>query len=618
MKSLLIAALLFAANAAYGQTTSPFTLYVHDTTGTLPDTVLPSIDQLASTPVGGSTPLVLKMLNTSANNVNFVVALVSTSSTSTAANPNFSITGLFQNQVLAPGTSVLFTVNFAPTTAGPVTGYLNLEFQIQQNGCVFSGTGTICAGNNSNVSTLTGTATAPQLTLTYQSPTGPVVLIPSSSSPLNFPNTSLTSTSPITFTLTNPTSIPATTPTVSLPVINTNAPSAFSLNASGLPATIGAGQSANFTVTFAPSQTGLASGELQVGANIYPIQGAGVIIATIDALQISYTDATGIRTLPQAATPISFGQVLPGSGASSVLTFSVLNPTTSANSVTLPSITVSGTGFSVSGLPAFPVTIAPGNSLSFKAAFTPVSAGTFTGGLTIGSRTFSLSGLSVSSAIPSFSITTNGVMSSQQQVNLTVQLSAPSPVSALGTITMTFTPSVASVTDDPAVLFLATGGRQLNISLASGAQTATYNSQSAISFQTGTTAGSITFAVAFPDTATYTQSFAIPSATAQLTSVQATRESPNLLVNISGYDNSYSAGQLSFTFYDTTGKVIGSPISYNASSGFQQLFFTSNTDGGLFSLQASFPVSGDVTQVGSVTVGLANSLGQATSSAAFQ
>ncbi len=100
--------------------------------------------------------------------------------------------------------------------------------------------------------------------------------------------------------------------------------------------------------------------------------------------------------------------------------------------------------------------------------------------------------------------------------------------------------------------------------------------------------------------------------------MQATRESPNLLVNISGYDNSYSAGQLSFTFYDTTGKVIGSPISYNASSGFQQLFFTSNTDGGLFSLQASFPVSGDVTQVGSVTVGLANSLGQATSSAAFQ
>ncbi len=75
---------------------------------------------------------------------------------------------------------------------------------------------------------------------------------------------------------------------------------------------------------------------------------------------------------------------------------------------------------------------------------------------------------------------------------------------------------------------------------------------------------------------------------------------------------------VSFTFYDTGGSVIGSPISFNATSDFQQLFFTGNTYGGLFSLQASFPVSGDVTKVGSVTVGLANSLGQTTGSASFQ
>jgi hypothetical protein len=619
MKHFWLAGFLFFAQVLFGQVTSPFTIYIHDTTGTLPDTPLPAIYQLASTPVGSGTPLVLKMVNTSSNNVNFVVALMGTSAAGTAVSSNFSVTGVFQNEVLVPGASVLFTVNFTPTSAGLITGYLDLVFQIQQNGCVYSGTtGTVCPSNMLNVSTLNGTATAPQLTLSYQTAGGPVILTPSSSSPLNFPDTSLTSTSPITFTLANPTTISTTTPTISLPVINTNEPSAFSLNASGVPATMAAGQSANFTVTFAPSQTGLASGELQVGSNIYPIQGAGIIVATIDALQISYTNATGTRTLPQAATPISFGQVLPGSGASAVLTFSILNPTTSANSVTIPAINISGTGFSLSGTPTLPITITPGNSASFKAAFTPVSAGSFTGSLAIGSRIFSLSGLSVTSAIPSLSINTNGTMSSQQQVNLTVQLSAPSPVSALGTITLSFAPSVANVSDDPAVLFLATGGRQLNINLASGAQTATYNSQSSITFQTGTTAGSITFSVAFPDTTTYTQTFSIPSATPQLTAVQAVRENPNLLVTISGYDNTYSAGQLSFTFYDTTGKVIGNPISYNASSSFQQLFFMNNTDGGLFSLQASFPVTGDVTQVGSVSVGLTNSLGQSTSSAAFQ
>jgi hypothetical protein len=209
-------------------------------------------------------------------------------------------------------------------------------------------------------------------------------------------------------------------------------------------------------------------------------------------------------------------------------------------------------------------------------------------------------------------------MGSQQQLNVTVQTNAPSPVAALGTLTMQFTSSVANVTDDAAVVFLATNGRRLNISLAAGAQMATYNSQSGISFQTGTTAGTITFSVAFPATTTYTQSFTVPSTIPQIASAQATRESPNLVVTLNGYDNTYSAGQLSFTFYDTSGKVIGSPISYSAESSFRQLFFTNNTDGGLFSLQATFPVTGDVTKVGSVTATLASSAGQTTSSASFQ
>jgi hypothetical protein len=618
MKFAWFVLLFVASQALYGQ--SPFTLYLHDTTGTLPDSVLPASYQLASTPVGGNSPTVIKMVNNTTNNdVNFVVALMSTSASSSPADVNFSITGQFQNQVLAPGASVLYVVNFAPTATGTIAGFLNLAFQIQQGGCVFSGTsGTICPGIVQNVSVLTGTATAPQLTLSYQSANGPVQLNPASNSPLNFPNTSVSATSPITFTLTNNNTVDTPAPAISLPVINTNEPSAFSLDTSAVPAIIPAGQSANFNVTFAPSQTGLASGELQVGANIYPIQGAGIIVASIDALQISYTSSTGTRTLPQAATPIPFGQVVPGSGASAVLTFNVLNPITSANPVTIPAITISGIGFSLTGLPALPIVVAPGNSITFNAAFTPVSAGSFTGGLSIAGRTFSLGGLSVVSSIPAFSLTTSGQMSSQQQLNLTVQFNAPSPVAALGTITMQFTPSVANVSDDPAVMFLATGKRQLNISLNSGAQTASYNGQSSIPFQTGTTAGSITFSVAFPDTTTYTQSFSIPASAPQLTTVQATRESPNLLVTISGYDNTYSASQLSFTFYDTTGKMIGAPISYNAAANFQQLFFTNDTSGGLFSLQANFPVTGDVTQVGSVTVGVTNTNGQSSSSATFQ
>ncbi len=605
--------------AAYGQST-PFSLYVHDTTGQLPDTPLPTTYQFGSTAVGASSPLVIKMVNTSSDTVYFGAALVGTSSSTADLDSNFSVTGEFEDQLMVPGTSVLFTVNFAPTATGVITGYLNLAFQVEQNGCVFSGSGgPICPAELVGVSTLTGTATSPQLILSYESGSGSTVLTPSSSSPLNFPNTSLSSTSTITFTLTNSSSLDLTTPAISLSTLSTTTPDAFALDTSTVPSTIAAGQSANFNVTFAPSQSGLASANLNVGSNTFPIQGEGIIVATIDALDISYVNSTGIRTLPQAATPISFGQVLPGSGASAVLTFTVANPTILANSVTVPAITVTGTGFTLSGLPTTPVTITPGNSITFAAAFTPGGAGTYTGSLSIASRTFSLTGVSLASALPSFTININGTLASQQQPTLSVQFSQPAPVSALGTITMSFQPSVTNVTDDAAVLFLATGGRVLNISLAAGAQTATYNNQSSIAFQTGTTAGTITFTVAFPDTTTYTQSFTIPEAAPQLTSVTATREDPNLLINVNGFDNLYSVSQLSFTFYDPTGKVIGSPITYNAQSDFSQLFFTNNTDGGLFALSATFPVqTGSVTQVGSVTVGVTNSLAQSTASAAFQ
>jgi len=615
--AITLALWLAAVGTARAQTPPPFSFYIHDTTGTTPDTPLPAIYQVASTAVGNSTPTVIKMVNTSSNTVNFILALVAPGASSSARNPNFSVTGLFQDEILSPGASVLYVVNFAPAATGAITGYFNVAYQIEQNGCQVGTSTNACPGVLYNVSTFNGSATAPQLLLSYQSASGPVTLLPSSASPLNFPNTSLSATSTFTFTLTNPTTVDTPAPAITLPVINTNAPSAFTLNTSSVPATITAGSSANFTVTFAPSQTGLANGVLQIASDSFPIQGAGIIVAGIDALQISYTDSTGVRTLPQAATPISFGQVIPGTASSAILTFSVTNPTTSYNPVTVPSITVTGAAFTLTGAPTSSVAIAPGNTITFTLSFTPPSSGSFTGTLAIGSRSFILNGISSASPIPSISLSVGAPLSSQQQASVTIQLSAPSPVSAVGTISMAFAPSVANVTDDPAVAFLA-GGRELSITINSGAQTAAYQGQTAIGFQTGTTAGSITFSVAFANAAVYTQSFTIPPSASQLVSAQAIRESPNLLVTLSGYDNTYSTGALSFTFYDTTGKQIGSPIQINAASNFQQLFFSNNTGGGLFSLQASFPVSGEVTQVGSVSVGLTNSQGQSTTSATFQ
>jgi hypothetical protein len=208
---------------------------------------------------------------------------------------------------------------------------------------------------------------------------------------------------------------------------------------------------------------------------------------------------------------------------------------------------------------------------------------------------------------------------SQQQAHVMVQLASAAPVAEIGTLTMQFTPSVANVSDDPAIEFVSTSGRQLQLSVASGAQNATYSGQAAITFQTGTTAGTIQFTVQFPNQAAVTQSFTIAPAQVQITNGQAVRQAPNLVVTLTGFDNTYSVGQLRFTFYDTSGRILTpTAISVNASSNFHEWFFGESTVGGAFSLQASFPVTGDVTQVGSVTATLANSAGQTSTTQSFQ
>ena len=605
--------------------TSPLTFYVHDTRGVAPDTPLSSSYAFANTPAGSSTSIVIKAVNSSANTIYWVNAFLADSASSFVTNNNFSITGQFVNTPLAPSGFVLFTINFAPTTLGTTTGYLRATYQVQQGTCSFTSGSNPCPSGTATASTLTGAGTDPQLVLTYQPANGSaVVLQPSSSTPFDFGNVSTSSSATVTFILSNRTAGSLATPTIKLQTTQFFA-SAFRLDTSALTGSIAGNSLATFTVTFAPGQVGVTdpSTALIVGTLSYPLKGTGIVVADIDALDISYTDITsgspsfGKITRPQAATAIQFDQLVAGGATSSVLSFVVTNPTSSYNAVAVSPLRVSGAGFGILDAPAAPISIAPGSSVTFKLTFSAAASGTYTGSLSIGTRQFVLQGLTVVSPFPSFSLQLSAQpLTSQQQANLSIQFSAPAAVTGSGTLTMKFTPSVANVADDPAIAFLATNGRQLNIDLAAGSQTATYKEQSAIAFQTGTTAGTLTFTVEFVNTAPYSQSFTIAPATVHVTSATAVRQNPNLVVTINGYDNTYSAGQLSFTFYDLTGKVIA-PIAVNAATSFQQYFFTNNTAGGAFALQASFPVQGDVTQVGSVAISLTNSQGQTTMTQTF-
>lgn len=611
--------LLFACFSLSAQT---LTFAIHDNTGATADAPLPASYQFASTPQGSSSSIMLRATNNSQSAVELVLAYVGATPGSPTATPNYTVTGIAVDKVLAPAASEYFTLNFTPSTTGQLPGYLQATYAIRQGSCIFAGSsasGTPCAGVTSAVSTLIGTGTAPQISLTYDQGQGSTSLQPSATAPLDFGSVSLSSSVTVPFTLTNQTSQPLAAPSVS---VNAGifASSAFALDVSALPAILPANSTAVFKVTFSPGQIGVTTAVLSVGSNSYSIEGFGIAVSDIDALQIYYVDSKAVRTSPQAATPISFGQLVPGAGTNNTLTFTVTNPLTSYSAVTLPSLKVSGAGYAIAGGPSLPASLQPGAALTFTVSFNAGASGTYTGSLAIGTRVFSLSALAVMSPVPSISMQlSQNPLVSAQQVQLTIQASSAATQDTIGTIEMQFTPSVSNVADDPAIVFLATGGRKLQVTLSAGSQAATYQGQSGISFQTGTTAGTITFILTFPNTAPLTQTFTITPAIIHLSSALAVRQDPALVITVNGFDNTYTAGKMSFTFFDLKGYPFSpDALPVDATSDFHNYFFINDPAGGSFGMQATFPVTGDITQIGSVAVTLTNSAGQTTTKLSFQ
>jgi hypothetical protein len=135
----------------------------------------------------------------------------------------------------------------------------------------------------------------------------------------------------------------------------------FSLSGITTPLTLSAGQSATFTVSFAPQSVGSTTGSLLITSN-----------ASNPTLSVALTGAGTSTTAGQltvAPSSINFGSITIGTNQSQTGTLSA----TSAP-VTVSSLGVSGSQFSVSGI-SFPVTIAAGSSVSFQVAFTPQVSG---------------------------------------------------------------------------------------------------------------------------------------------------------------------------------------------------------------------------------------------------
>ena len=203
MKKLLLAFLFCTSLGAQ----SP-TFFITDPTGSKIAAPLPSTYQFADGTVGSSTTLVLRTTNPSTSTMEIATIFVANASGSAVLSPNFTVTGVFVDKTLSPGSSNFedFTVNFTPPAVGALAGVLRVAYEVQQNGCILGSTepATQCPKTVSDVSTFQGNGTPPQLVASYSGPSGSGVLQPSSASPqLNFGNVSTSATTSFTINLAN-------------------------------------------------------------------------------------------------------------------------------------------------------------------------------------------------------------------------------------------------------------------------------------------------------------------------------------------------------------------------------------------------------------------------------
>jgi|SRR5271157_4939260 len=307
-------------------TNSPATISLSGTGGQPQIIVSPSSPAFLSFTVGTSTSMIVTIKNPGTANLNVTQA--------TLAGTGFSITGLTLPLSVAPGSSSTFTLGFAPAAAGNITGTLTLVSSAPNSPLVVSLSGT-------------GVAQALQLTATP--------------STLSFGSVATGTSTTQTVTLAN-----TGNSSISISQITENG-TGFTATGLVLPLTLAAGASTSFTVTFDPATAGSLSGSVTVTST-----------ASNSPVTISLCGTGAQPQISIIPASVSFSNVTVGGTNTQSLT--IRNAGTSNLSVT--QATLAGTGFSLTGLTA-PLSVAPGASSVFTVGFTPTSASTFSGSLTL-------------------------------------------------------------------------------------------------------------------------------------------------------------------------------------------------------------------------------------------
>jgi hypothetical protein len=550
LRVLLLAASL--APAGYGQ----FQLFVVNGSAEQP---APAVYNLGAVYPNQAASAHFRLRNTSSTAAAVTVLSV--------AGAGFTLNGPALPVALNPQAAVDFTVTFLAPDAGSYSAPLLSD----------------------GVSLLLLATVLPRLT--YEVDTG-AGLQPLGTAPVDFGSVELGSSAVRHFLAVNQMTVALTVPAIAV------AGGDFALSGAAPSGTVlQPNQSAAFDVRFSPTAAGSRSGSLVIGGQTYALVGTGA--------RLTYEVDAGAGLQPLGTGSVDFGSV--ELGFTIARHFAVANQ--SAIVLTAPPIAVPPGDFALSGAAPGGLALPPGKSADFYVQFTPTATGARGGSLVIGNTTYALIGTGIQPPLPNpvLSINLPQPLSAQQGA-VTVTLDAASKTSGSGTLTLDFQPA-SGLTDDAAIVF-ASGGRTAAFTVSPGDTQGHFGAQLTAPFQTGTTAGALTFTVQLGGV-TAQQAIAILPATAGITLIQGVRSATGVEVQVTGFDNTHSAGPLTFTFFDAAGNAIApGAISANATAGFASYFQNSGL-GGVFLLTAVFPVTGNPSQIGAFQVQIANSVGTA-------
>jgi hypothetical protein len=323
--------------------------------------VSPTSISFGAVPVGHSQAQDATMTNSSGFNVTVSQASVS--------GTGFSLSGLILPVTLAAGQSANFNVNFTPPSGGSSSGTVSLVSSGSTNNGNHYG-----KGHNGGGYSRTATTTVTLPVSGMGTTAGQLAASPLS---MTFGNVQMGASQSLSVKLTN---TGASSITISQATVTG---AGFSMSGLTLPLALAAGQSRSFSISFAPTSGGTATGNVAITSDAsnpslnLPLSGTGVTPGS----------------LTDSASSLSFGNVQVGS--SSTLSETLTN--SGGSTVTVSQAKLTGSGFSITGL-TLPLTLIPGQSFTFGTDFAPATGGSFSGSIAMTSNasnatlTISLSG----------------------------------------------------------------------------------------------------------------------------------------------------------------------------------------------------------------------------------